>query len=232
MNSAISTKRAIQRNLDRGFKKVHAPLPNRSAGTNPPMVVVVMGPPKVGKTTLIKVGFLFFLKLQSLIKKYTKQTLTDVRGPITVVSGKNRRLTFIECPNDISSMIDLGKITFEFLNVLQTHGFPRVLGIVTHLDAFKESKLLRHTKKALKQRFWTEIYQGAKVFNIPGLSNGKYPKAEVTNICLYISRMKTRPLTWRNSHPFVLVDRLEDITDPKKIDEEPNCKREVSLCGP
>lgn len=249
MNSAISTKRAIQRNLDRGFKKVHAPLPNRSAGTNPPMVVVVMGPPKVGKTTLIKVGFLFFPKLQSLIKKYTKQTLTDVRGPITVVSGKNRRLTFIECPNDISSMIDLGKIadlvlllvdgsfgfemeTFEFLNVLQTHGFPRVLGIVTHLDAFKESKLLRHTKKALKQRFWTEIYQGAKVFNIPGLSNGKYPKAEVTNICLYISRMKTRPLTWRNSHPFVLVDRLEDITDPKKIDEDPNCKREVSLCGP
>ena len=39
-----------------------------------------------------------------MIKKYTKQTLTDVRGPITVVSGKNRRLTFIECPNDISSM--------------------------------------------------------------------------------------------------------------------------------
>ena len=181
-----------------------------------------------------------------MIKKYTKQTLTDVRGPITVVSGKNRRLTFIECPNDISSMIDLGKIadlvllmvdgsfgfemeTFEFLNVLQTHGFPRVLGIVTHLDAFKESKLLRHTKKALKQRFWTEIYQGAKVFNIPGLSNGKYPKSEVTNGGLYISRMKTRPLTWRNTHPFVLVDRLEDITDPKKIDEDPNCKREVSL---
>ena len=60
----------------------------------------------------------------------------DVKGPITVVSSKKRRLTFIECPNDISSMIDLGKIadlvllmvdgsfgfemeTFEFLNVLQ-----------------------------------------------------------------------------------------------------------------
>ena len=52
------------------------------------------------------------------------------------MSGKKRRLTFIECPNDISSMIDLGKIadlvllmvdgsfgfemeTFEFLNVVQ-----------------------------------------------------------------------------------------------------------------
>lgn len=55
VNSAISAKRTIQRNIDRGFKKVHAPLPNRSAGTNPPMVIVVMGPPKVGKTTLIKV---------------------------------------------------------------------------------------------------------------------------------------------------------------------------------
>lgn len=49
------------------------------------------------------------------------------------------------------------------------------------------------------------------------------------NICLYISRMKTRPLTWRNSHPFVLVDRLEDITDRKEVDKDPNCKREVSL---
>ena len=66
-----------------------------------------------------------------------------MRGPITVVSGKKRRLTFIECPNDISSMIDLGKIadlvlllidgsfgfemeTFEFLNVLQVGAIPAI----------------------------------------------------------------------------------------------------------
>lgn len=66
-----------------------------------------------------------------------------MRGPITVVSGKKRRLTFIECPNDISSMIDLGKIadlvlllidgsfgfemeTFEFLNVLQVVAFRSI----------------------------------------------------------------------------------------------------------
>ena len=34
--------------------------------------------------------------------------------------------------------------------------------------------------------------------------------------------MKTRPLTWRNTHPFVLVDRLEDITDRKEVDQNPN----------
>ena len=27
--------------------------------------------------------------------------------------------------------------TFEFLNLLQTHGMPRVLGVLTHLDTFK-----------------------------------------------------------------------------------------------
>ena len=56
-------------------------------------------------------------------------------GPITVVTGKQRRLTLLECPNDLNSMIDLSKIadlvllivdgafgfemeTFEFLNMV------------------------------------------------------------------------------------------------------------------
>lgn len=39
------------------------------------------------------------------MKKYTKHNLKDVVGPVTIVSGKHRRLTFIECPNDLSSMI-------------------------------------------------------------------------------------------------------------------------------
>lgn len=49
--------------------------------------------------------------------------------------------------------------TFEFLNILQAHGFPKVMGVLTHLDMFKSAKTLRKTKKMLKQRFWTEIYQ-------------------------------------------------------------------------
>lgn len=49
--------------------------------------------------------------------------------------------------------------TFEFLNVLQVHGFPRVMGVLTHLDLLHTSRTQRRTKKSLKQRFWTEIYQ-------------------------------------------------------------------------
>ena len=43
---------------------------------------------------------------------------------------------------------------------LQVHGFPKVMGVLTHLDAFKDQKKLKKTKKALKHRFWAEIYQG------------------------------------------------------------------------
>jgi ribosome biogenesis protein BMS1 len=43
----------------------------------------------------------------------------------------------------------------------QTHGFPKVMGVLTHLDGFKDVEKLKKTKKALKHRFWTEIYQGA-----------------------------------------------------------------------
>ena len=49
--------------------------------------------------------------------------------------------------------------TFEFLNILQVHGFPKVIGVLTHLDMLQSTKTLRKTKKKLKQRFWTEIYQ-------------------------------------------------------------------------
>lgn len=114
----------------------------------------------------------------------------DVRGPVTVVSSKKRRLTFFECPNSLPAMIDLAKVsdlvlllvdasfgfemeTFEFLNVLQVHGFPKVMGVLTHMDKFKDNKALRMTKKRLKQRFWQEIYPGAKLFYLSGLVRGK-----------------------------------------------------------
>jgi len=49
----------------------------------------------------------------------------------------------------------------------QVAGFPKVMGVLTHLDGFTDPKKLKKTKKALKQRFWTEVYDGAKVRRAP-----------------------------------------------------------------
>ncbi|KAK6140790.1 hypothetical protein DH2020_025471 [Rehmannia glutinosa] len=214
--STVKAKRLQSRATEKEQKRLHVPTIDRTTGEPAPFVVVVQGPPQVGKSLLIK----------CLIKHYTKHNLPEVRGPITIISGKQRRLQFVECPNDINGMIDCAKFadlalllidgsygfemeTFEFLNILQNHGFPRVMGVLTHLDKFKDVKKLKKTKQRLKHRFWTEIYDGAKLFYLSGLIHGKYTKREVHNLARFISVMKFPPLSWRVSHPYILVDRLK-----------------------
>ncbi|GFP82885.1 ribosome biogenesis protein bms1 homolog [Phtheirospermum japonicum] len=236
--SSVKAKRLQSRATEKEQKRLHIPTIDRTIGEPAPFVVVVQGPPQVGKSLLIK----------SLVKHYTKHNLPEVRGPLTIVSGKQRRLQFVECPNDINGMIDCAKVadlalllidgsygfemeTFEFLNIMQNHGFPKVMGVLTHLDGFKDQKKLRKTKKRLKHRFWTEIYDGAKLFYLSGLMHGKYTKSEVHNLARFISVMKFPPLSWRVSHPYVLVDRFEDVTPPEKVQMNSKCDRNVILYG-
>jgi ribosome biogenesis protein BMS1 len=196
---------------------------------------------QVGKTTLIK----------SLVRRYTKQTLTMLTGPITLVTSKKRRLTLIECPSDsLASMIDIAKVvdivllmidgnygfemeTMEFLNVLSSSGMPgNVFGILTHLDLFKKPEALKMQKKRLKHRFWSELYQGAKLFYLSGVANGRYPDREVLNLSRFLSVMKKpRPLIWRQAHPYCLADRFLDITPPTAMEQNPKCDRTVALYG-
>ena len=62
------------------------------------------------------------------MKKYSNQTIQDIKGPITVVSGKKRRITFMECNNDLTSMIDISKVAdLVLLMIDASFGFEMVL---------------------------------------------------------------------------------------------------------
>lgn len=233
--------KTMQRSSDVKERKLHVPMVDRTPEDDaPPVIVAVVGPPGTGKTVLIR----------SLVRRLTKTTLSELNGPITVVSGKRRRLTFIECPaDDLNAMMDLAKIadlvllmidgnfgfemeTMEFLNIAQQHGMPRVLGVVTHLDLFKSQSSMRAAKKRLKHRFWTEVYQGAKLFYLSGVINGRYPDREILNLSRFISVMKFRPLKWRNEHPYMLADRVTDLTHPELIHSQGvKIDRKIALYG-
>lgn len=237
-NSAIRAERRFRRKQDIETKKQHIPVVDRTPIEPPPILVAVVGPPKVGKTTLIK----------NLIKSFTRSPLTEIKGPVTIVTGKKRRVSFIECNNDINSMIDLAKVAdlvlllcdasfglemevFEFLNICQVHGMPRIMGVLTHLDMIKNNKTLKTTKKTLKHRFWTEVYPGAKLFYLSGIIHGEYLKNEIKNLSRFISVMKFRPLQWRTTHSYLLGDRYEDLTNQELIRRNPKCDRNISLYG-
>ncbi|KFB52932.1 hypothetical protein ZHAS_00021216 [Anopheles sinensis] len=238
ITKARSAEKRFRRKEDLITKKQHIPLVDKTPEEPPPVLIAVVGPPKVGKTTLI----------MNLIKNYTKTNVTNIKGPITVVTSKKRRITLIECNNDINSMIDIAKCAdlvllmvdasfgfemeiFEFLNICQVHGMPKIMGILNHLDMIKNASALKMQKKVLKHRFWKEVYDGAKLFYLSGLIHGEYLKNEIRNLGRFISVMKFRPLTWRGAHSYIVADRIEDITNAEQIRLNAKCDRDVVLYG-
>ena len=55
--------------------------------------------------------------------------MTDIQGPVTVVTGKSRRLTIIECPNDLGAVVDIAKVADLVLLIIDgSFGLEMVCG--------------------------------------------------------------------------------------------------------
>lgn len=75
--SAGKAKAQKARTAEKEQRRLHAPMMEKAVDEPPPLIVLVQGPPGVGKSTLIK----------CLVKHFTQQNLAEVVGPITVVAG-------------------------------------------------------------------------------------------------------------------------------------------------
>ena len=60
------------------------------------------------------------------------------------------------------------------------------MGVLTHLDFFKDNKQLRGQKKIIKERFRKEVGDG-KLFWFTGVQYEGYRDAEVKNLARFIA---------------------------------------------
>ena len=204
-------RNAIAHQLNIEQIRLFQPNSRKTTPEDPPIVVAVQGPPGCGKSLLIR----------CLIRHYSKQRIVDLKGPITVATSKIQRITFIEVPNNINGMIDASKIadlvllcvnaekqfemeTFEYLNLLLSHGFPKVIGVLTHLDNCE--KIIA---KNLKARFRKELNTSVKVYKLDKLINGKYEKKSIIGLSRLLNLSKIRVLSFRENRGYCLVDRAE-----------------------
>ena len=205
----------------------------------PPLIIMIQGGHSSGKTTLIK----------SLVKYYTNQNISSFKGSITVRNSKNQRLTFIECPNDISSLDDCSKIvdvaillidarvgfemeTFEFISLLKNHGFTQIVGVITHMDDFRQNKSLSKYKKQIKKRFIKDATDKSKLFYLFGIKNNLYIKLQLHTMARYLKVIKPNQPGFRINHPYIFCDRYDiNFSKIQKKEEEKNEDVIVSLFG-
>ena len=240
-NKLLNENNKEEENIEENKQKKDNKIKYYTEVDEPPLIIMIQGGHSSGKTTLIK----------SLVKYYTNQNITSFKGSITVRNSKNQRLTFIECPNDISSLDDCSKIvdvaillidarvgfemeTFEFISLLKNHGFTQIVGVITHMDDFRQNKSLSKYKKQIKKRFIKDATDKSKLFYLFGIKNNLYIKLQLHTMARYLKVIKPNQPGFRINHPYIFCDRY-DINFSKNIikekEEEKNDDVILSLFG-
>ena len=118
--------------------------------------------------------------VQALVKHYTRQSLGQVLGPITIVAGKRRRLSFVECPQ-VSTQMQTCRIWFGAPHhVLSGPNDWRLI-------------LLPHSSCLLPARCWRCL--------VPWLSN---EVSNLTGLAAHITAVPPQPLSTQRDHCSVI----------------------------
>ncbi|KAI3868208.1 hypothetical protein MKW92_015929 [Papaver armeniacum] len=191
------------------YRRIHSPTSYPTS-----YIVVVQGPRNVGKSLLIdslvenNLGVHFFVLQRAT---YYTARVCGVSGDINGMIDAAKYADVVILMVDASYGFEME--TFEFRNLLQVHGFPKVIGVLTHLDKVNQHEVSK-VKQRLEDHFCTEICEGAKVFSLCGTK-----MLEIYGLAEMLSDSEFLPLSWRAKHPYVLVDHF-------KVDH-----RNVSLYG-
>ncbi|AFP65235.1 BMS1-like protein (nucleomorph) [Chroomonas mesostigmatica CCMP1168] len=190
-----------------------------------PLIISIIGPKKVGKTTLNK----------SIASYFLCEYNEFVYGPLIVVVEKDVSYLFIEASSDILSISNLTKASdiiilvmdgyfgleleiFEYISLFDTHGVSRVLAALTHIDLFSNWRSLKKSKKRLKTRLKKELTNCTKIFYLTGISiKEMYFPREVCNITRFFSQNFIRNTNLQKSLSYVIITRLDlDFKNEKK----------------
>jgi len=192
--------------------------------SNFPLIVSVVGPRKVGKTTLINsIGCHFFYEFNEFYY-----------GPLIIFAKDNFSYIFIESLQDNISLSNLSKgsdialsvvdaffgleiETFEFFSFAYSHGTPRVINILTHVDFFSNWKNLKKSKQKIKNRLKKELGFNTKIFFLSGINLKKYYfSEEISNITRFLKKNKIKSSFIQKAQPYMIITSINFIKKKKK----------------
>ncbi|KAM0681064.1 Glycoside hydrolase 2 Mannanase beta-galactosidase [Glugoides intestinalis] len=190
-------------------EKSRVTITNMGYKDNSPPLISIIGPKNSGKSTLIR----------SIINHHWKKS-KKVDGPVTIKTG-NRRYTFYECTNELDVMIDTIKVsdmiiytinlqvglemeTLESINMMNSHGVPKLCFVLTNYDQRQSNKAMNDIEKRLEKEFSFPI----KFFCFKQQEDSTYDN--IKKLIRHLETMKYRPIEWKCVHPYIVVDKVTD----------------------
>lgn len=189
-------------------EKSRIAIENMGFKDNAPPLISIVGPSQSGKSTLLK----------SIVKKLWRKE-KEFKGIVTLKIGR-KRYSFYESISTIEDSIDTLKVsdliifvinlevgiqkdTLETLTMMNSIGVPKFMFALTHYDKKASNKQIDEVTKRLQKEFSFPIKYFC--FELKGKEYNNIDK-----IVRQIEAMKYRPVEWKCTHPYIVVDSYTD----------------------